>query len=179
MPLIETVTKISEQDKQLFKEVKKVKATDIMKGFSFPTGIDHLVVDEHKNILNYCTEGYSLVENKKIFLPIEEKLRSGKVDFIRQVRTVTDSQFYVTYLLKSKNTKKLGELYPRLTIVNSYDGKVKFRHEFGWFRLVCTNGLTRPHGETNIQVSKHSADLTEASLLFLIHDILKDTEVSI
>ena len=157
MPLIETVTKISEQDKQLFKEVKKVKATDIMKGFSFPTGIDHLVVDEHKNILNYCTEGYSLVENKKIFLPIEEKLRSGKVDFIRQVRTVTDSQFYVTYLLKSKNTKKLGELYPRLTIVNSYDGKVKFRHEFGWFRLVCTNGLTRPHGETNIQVSKHSA----------------------
>ena len=176
MPLIETVTDISEQDKQLFKEVKKVKGSDIMKGFKFPTGIDHAVIDEHKNILNYCTENYSLVENKKIFLPIEEKLRAGKVDYIRQVKIVTESQFYVTYLLKSKNTKKLGELYPRLTIINSYDGKVKFRHEFGWFRLVCTNGLTRPHGETNISVNKQSSDLTEASLMFLIRDILKDTE---
>lgn len=175
MPLIEVVSDVKEQDKQLFKEVKKVHGKEIMPGFKFPTGIDHAVIDEYKNVLGYCTEGYSLVENKKVLLPIEEKLKAGKVEYIRQVQIVTDSQFFVTYLLKSKNTKKLGELYPRLTIMNSYDGKVKFRHEFGWFRLVCTNGLTRPHGETNVQVNKHSSDLTEASLMFLIRDILKDT----
>ena len=177
MPLIETVREVSEQDKQLFKEVKKVKASEVMKGFKFPTGVDHAIVDEFKNVLYNCTADYGLVENKKIFIPIEEKLKAGNVDYIRQVKIVTESQFHVTYLLKSKNTKKLGELYPRLTIVNSYDGKVKFRHEFGWFRLICTNGLTRPHGDTRIQVNKHSYDLTEASLLFLIRDILEDTNV--
>lgn len=175
MPLIETVSKVSEQDKQLFKTVKKVHASDIMPGFSFPSGIDHAVIDENKNFLNYCAKDYSLVENKKILKPIEEKLQKGGVEYIRQVQIVTESQFYVTYLLKNKNTKKLGELYPKLTIVNSYDGKVKFRHEFGWFRLVCLNGMTRPHGDTKIRVNKHSSDLTEASLMFLIRDILEDT----
>lgn len=176
---IETVNTVSEQDKQLFKKVKKVHLSTLLPKYNFPTGITHAVVDEHKNILNYCSEGYSLVENSKILLPIEKKFNENKVNFIRQASVYSESQFHVSYLLKSNKKKVLGQLYPKLTIVNSYDGKVKFRHEFGWFRLVCLNGLTRPHGTGVVQVNKHSSDLTEESLAFLIMDILDETNAFI
>ncbi len=177
--LIETATKISREDKELFKEVKKVHAKEVMPGYHFPTGADHVIVDEFKNILNHCTEGYSLVENKKILLPIENKLKEANVDFIRQAHISHGSQFHVSYLLKSSKKKTLGDLYPKLTIVNSYDGKVKFRHTFGWLRLVCLNGMTSPHGASISQVSKHSSELTEANLMFLILDIVKETNTFI
>ena len=51
---IEKVSKVSEQDKQLFKKVKKVHLSTLLPQHSFPTGITHAVVDEFKNVLNYC-----------------------------------------------------------------------------------------------------------------------------
>ena len=172
--LIETVEQVTKQDKQLFKDVRKVKTSEILPKYSFPKGKDYVVVDEFDNILNFCSEDYSLIENKKVFLPIEDKLKNNKIDFNRQVN-MSESEFYVSYLLKSNKEKVLGDLYPKLTIINSYNGNVRFRYEFGWVRLVCLNGLTRPNGETKIQINKHSEELNEASLMFLIRDILTDT----
>lgn len=175
MPLIETVDTVSAQDKELFKKVRKVHLSELLPNFNFPTGIEYAVVDENNNILNYCTEDYSLVRNSAIFQPIEKKLQAAGVDYKRQLSVVTNSRFYVTYLLKGNKEKALGQLYPKLTITNSYDSSAKFNYEFGWMRLVCLNGLTRPHGETITKLLKHGG-LTEADMLFLIRDIMEHTE---
>jgi len=176
MPEIQVVNKVTEQDKRLFRDVNKVHLADLIKGHSFPTGVEYAIVDDAKHVLNFCTEDYSLVPNKKLFLPVEQKLKQAGIDYERQVKTSTESVFYVSYLLKQKKAKQMGDLYPKLTIVNSYDSSVKFRYEFGWFRLVCTNGLTRPHGTTEIQVKTHNAGLTEADLFFTIMEIMEHTE---
>ena len=166
--------KVEEENKNLFKKIRKTHASELLSGYSFPRGKDHIIVDEFNNILNFCSQDYSLVENKRILNPIEKKLTQANVDFHRKV-TMNESEFHVSYLLKSAKQKVLGDIFPVLKITNSYNGQIKFRHEFGYVRLVCLNGLTRPHGSTIIEVSKHSTELNETSLVFLIRDIMDET----
>ena len=179
MNQLETVKEISQQDKELFKKVYKKHTSEILPKYDFPRGKDHVIVDEFNNILNFCSEDYSLVDNKKVLLPIEEKLKATNIDFHRQVSISDGAEFRVSYLLKSAKKKVLGDLYPKLEIINSYNGHVKFRYQFGFVRLVCLNGLTSKHGTTKIQISKHSSDLNQSSLMFLLLDIMSDTNTFI
>ena len=180
MSLIATANRIYKEDKELFKSIQKVPTIDVLgKNFNPPAGGEFAIVDEFNNILNFCTESYQLVPNANILLPVERKLKEANVEFSRQVNVYDNAQYHVSYFIKNHKKKVLGELYPKLTIVNSYDGKVKFRKEFGWMRLVCLNGLTRPHGVSDIKISKHSADMDEFALAMIVREISEQTTVFI
>lgn len=145
-------------DEELFKKVKKVKLSTVLPGFKYPPGFDHAIIDENKNILNFCSGRYSLVSNASVFKPIEEYLKECNLDFIRHVKVINNSKFYVDYIIKQR--KDVGDvkgIFPKISIWNSYDGGSTMRHEMGFYRLVCSNGLTRPEGEISKKSFKHAA----------------------
>jgi hypothetical protein len=141
---------------ELYKEVEKVSLSDLMPKHNFPPGFECAIVDENKNILNFCSKKYNLVPNKSLFVPIEKTLESIGIDFSKRVNIINGSKFYVDYILKEKNqSKKVGDVFPKISVVNSYDGTIKFRKEFGYYKLVCENGLTTPTGIHSKRIAKH------------------------
>lgn len=150
--------------KELFKKVQKVALADIMPGYKFPVGNDFAIIDEHENILNFCSKKYNLVHNENIFLPVEENLKKKGLEFKRNIRIINSSKFYVDYIIKKGTEFKVNEVYPKISVWNSYDGAMKFRTEFGFYRLVCSNGLTTPTGFHSKTTSKHSTDAIESEI---------------
>ena len=163
--------KIIAQNKELYKTVSKVKLSDILPQYSFPEGEEYAVIDEDKNILNFCSGVYSLIENEKLYLPIEKMIHK-QIDkpFEKKVTIINKSKFYVDYIFKTINSdidnkRKVGDVFPKLSVWNSYDGKLKFRKEFGFYRTVCSNGLSVPFGNKIKTVSKHTMEKNKKETL--------------
>jgi hypothetical protein len=102
----------------------------------------------------------SIVLNDKIKYERDEfisKLKERKIDYIRKVKIINKSKFYVDYIIKQrKDTDNVKGVFPKISIWNSYDGGSIMRYEFGFYRLVCSNGLTVPDGEITQKSFKHS-----------------------
>lgn len=144
-------------DIELYKEVRKVKLSTILPKFKFPPGFDHAIVDKENNILNFCSSRYNLVKNVIVFKPVEDYLKERKIDYIRKVKIINKSKFYVDYIIKQrKETDSVKGIFPKISIWNSYDGGSIMRYEFGFYRLVCSNGLTVPDGDVTQKSFKHS-----------------------
>ena len=144
-------------DKDLFKKVKKVKISTLLPGFTAPPGFDHIIVDENNNILNFCSGRYSLVNNSTILEPIEAYLKANNVEFTRKAKVINGSKFYVDYIINiRKDSTNVKGIFPKISIWNSYDGGSTMRHEMGFYRLICSNGLTRPEGEIKRKTFKHA-----------------------
>ena len=148
---------INSGDLELYKEVRKVKLSTILPKFKFPPGFDHAIVDGENNILNFCSSRYNLVKNVIVFKPVEDYLKERKIDYIRKIKIINKSKFYVDYIIKNrKDTENVKGIFPKISIWNSYDGGSIMRYEFGFYRLVCSNGLTVPEKEITQKSFKHS-----------------------
>jgi hypothetical protein len=146
------------QDKELYKKVRKVEMSKLLPKFVSPAGFDHAVIDENKNILNFCSSRYNLVTNESIFKPIESYMKNNDIKYSRSVRIINNSKFYVDYIIGDrKDTGLVNGIFPKVSIWNSYDGGSTMRHEMGYHRLICSNGLTRPDGEIIKTTFKHAA----------------------
>ena len=141
---------------ELFKKVQKVALADIMPGYKFPAGSDYAIVDEYENILNFCSGKYNLVPNEEVFPQVEKVIKEKGLEFKRNIRIINGSKFYVDYIIKKGMDLKVNEVYPKISVWNSYDGAMKFRTEFGFYRLVCSNGLATPTGFHSKNITKHS-----------------------
>jgi ASC-1-like (ASCH) protein len=134
----------------IFMPVKKVKAETVLKGYKFNSDNDHLIVVETSQgpkIVNNCSEDYTVISNKEILLPfVDELIKTYNLNI--KVSQRKDAQFYVDFSLPGLPTKvsKKDDIIPRMRIINSYNGRVKYAIELGFVRLVCTNGLTVPEG---------------------------------
>lgn len=143
--------------KELFKKVKKVALKNVFPEFNYPSGFDHAIIDENNNILNFCSPKYNLVPNSEVFLPVENILNNMGIKYKRKINVIKGSKFYVDYIIKDNNTQtKVNDVYPKISIWNSYDGALRFRKEFGYYKLVCTNGLTSPLNVFETIKKKHS-----------------------
>ncbi len=155
------------QEKELYKKVRKVELNKILPNFVGPPGFDHVVVDENKNILNFCSSRYNLVPNAKIFKPIERYFNDNNIKFTRSINVINKSKFYVDYIIGDrKDVGTVNGIFPKISIWNSYDGGSTMRHEMGYHRLICSNGLTRPEGDVMKTSFKHamSSDSEDLSL---------------
>jgi hypothetical protein len=123
------------------------------------------IINGKEKLLNQCSPIYQLIPNSEIFLPILQKLDNRKIRYtvtyyhIGNVRfyadiQITDSRY--TYKMKGTN----DEIYPVLKVQHSYNGKTNYRVIFGYYRVICTNGLTIPVAEMKefnlCVVSKHT-----------------------
>lgn len=123
------------------------------------------VVDGEEMDLNYCSPVYTLVKNDEIFPEIERILDENNIQYEVTYRHINHVRFYADYIItderyayQMKGTN--DKVRPMLRVQHSYNGLTKYKITFGYFRLVCTNGLTIPVQEMKefnlVIVGKHT-----------------------
>jgi len=145
------------KDKALYFSVNKIPLSQLLKN-KLPKGKTHCIIDEtNGDILSFCSENYSLRKNQDVFKPFEEMLKKMDYVFNRSVTIIEKTKFYVDYIIRSRlKSPTVGDLLPRISIWNSYDGTKKTQISFGYYKLLCGNGLSRPFGCQHKKTSKHS-----------------------
>jgi len=107
--------------------------------------------DGTDKLLNQCSKIYQLVKNEDIFPNIisvfENFIVNGKkIDYTANFYHIGNVRFYAEFIITDKRyTYKMkgtnDEIMPVLKVQHSYNGKTKYRIIFGYYRLICTNGL--------------------------------------
>lgn len=131
--------------------VSKIDGMEIMPHLAFNKPFSHFVIadlKEGKRVLNSCSPTYHLQPNSEIMVPILEGLREQYDKVEVNVKNYTNSKFFVDFVIKDNALKadKKGKdlIFPRIRVNNSYDGSLKYSHSMGFYRLVCSNGLSVP-----------------------------------
>lgn len=133
-----------EENQLLYKEVIKTPLSTILPNNKPPKGKTHAILEKDSGrILHFCSKEYNLRSNSSIF-PVLENLISKKYSFEKQVRIVENTKFYVDYVLIYPIICQIGEILPRISVWNSYDGTIKSQLKFGYFSTISGNLLTRP-----------------------------------
>lgn len=146
----------SETLKKLFAPVSKIELSSILPGKNFPRSNDHAILDEQGNILSFCSSTYNLRENQTLYKPLEKLMKDQKIPFDRKIKIVDGTKFYVDYIIRERVTSlTVNDILPKFSIWNSYDGTVKTVLKFGFYRVVCANGLMRPIGNSVNIAKKH------------------------
>lgn len=123
-------------------------------------------INGEKTRLNACSDRYELVKNEDIFLPIRQTLLDAGISFTEQYEHTDYARFYANYKFNDGGIK-IGQsndlIFPRLEVRHSYNGLTKYSIVFGYFRLVCSNGLVIPVEEkeqSNFQITgKHTQSI--------------------
>jgi len=123
-------------------------------------------VDGKTMDLNYCSDRYELVPNEVIFPRIEADLKKNGYKFSVAYHAIDNVRFYAKYILEDNNLA-IGsgndQIKPMISVNHSYNGLTKYSITFGYFRIVCSNGLVIPlegHEETNLHISgKHTESI--------------------
>lgn len=126
------------------------------------------VVDGDEMDLNYCSPRYELVDNKEIFPEIEEILKAENVEYSVKYQHINHVRFYADYQITDKRfTHTMNgtndSIEPLIRVRHSYNGQTKYAIIFGYFRLICSNGLVIPveeMNEFNLAITgKHTASI--------------------
>lgn len=99
--------------------------------------------------LNYCSRVYGFVPNTEIFPKINDILDANNIQYSAEYEHTNYARFYADYTIDDPQyvyTMKgtTDEIKPMLKIRHSYNGLTKYQIVFGYYRMVCTNGLTIP-----------------------------------
>ncbi len=141
---------------ELYKEVSKVELSSMLPGVKFPSRHDHAIVDKDGNILSFCSDNYNLRTNSSLFEPLEDRMKSEKIPFDRKVVIRDGTRFYVDYIIGDRvKGPSVNDILPKFSVWNSYDGTLRTVMKFGFYRVVCSNGLAVPHGKTVDVYKKH------------------------
>lgn len=175
----ETPKELKLKEKELYKPIKKVLLTDILPGRSFPPGNEYAIVDARKNILNFCSEIYFPKLNSEIFPQIESGLTSAGMEFKKKINIIGNTKFYVDYIIMERmKSLSVNDVFPKLSISNSYDGCSKFKKEFGFYKLLCSNGLSRPTEKKSSVSFKHTKHNEENinRIISITKDFIQDSK---
>ena len=148
--------------------VEKVENTD----FATLSSCSHSIFaypNEVKTLIQTCSDRYELVPNTQIFPVIRQTLLQSGRSFSEKYDMLDHSMFMAKFVLtdveiaiKSANDK----IQPQIIIYHSYNGVRKYTIKFGFFRLVCSNGLTVPVKELeflNLQIGgKHTISIRQS-----------------
>lgn len=132
--------------------------------------------------LNSCSPTFNLLMNYLVFPIIERMLKRAKIKIIKSYKMNKEKTvFHAFYILKSLRGKDLGidlgngdKIYPTLMITNSYNGQKMGAFLFGYFRMICANGIVIPlegKEETNLHIKGKHTKRLNLSFLTLISKI--------
>jgi hypothetical protein len=150
---------------------KIIKAT-------FPDG-------SYKN-LNYCSPTTNLLTNRAIFPVIEQMLLDAKCEFTKSYKINKNlTVAHAVYIIQSVNGVDVGidlgngdKIYPTLMVTNSYNGFKQASFLWGYFRMICLNGIVIPlegEEERNLHIKgKHTKklDLSFGTLVEKLHTFI-------
>lgn len=121
--------------------------------------------------LNYCSDRYELVPNAQIFPVVRNLLLTHGLKFSEKYSHAHHARFYAEIILEDDKFAyhvqgRSDVVKPMLKIQHSYNGLTKYMITFGYFRLVCSNGLVVPVEEMkkyNLAVTgKHTASIRQS-----------------
>jgi hypothetical protein len=143
--------------------------------------------------LNYCSPVYELVPNESIFPKVEEIFRQHGIAFSVQYSHTQNARFYGNYIIedprfgyKMQGTSDVIKFI--WNFEHSYNGLTKYKGLAGFFRTVCTNGLTVPVEEMkeyNLAIQgKHTAAIIHSleefsNILVRVTDNLGEVKTAI
>jgi len=167
----------------IYQPVKKVETSEILPGYLTNSDSSHAIVVETHNgpkIVNFCSEDYTLIPNRKLFEPL---LATLKEEYNVQVRAhqYKDSRYFVDFIIKDTPNyiSKKDEVFPKIRFQNSYDGKLKLSLVGGVWRVICSNGAGA-FQTSKRQVIMHTSSIADGVYLQktqnFLHEFLADQE---
>lgn len=121
--------------------------------------------------LNYCSPRYELIPNSDIFPNIEDVLNKHKVKFEVTYQHINHVRFYADYRITDDRytytmNNTTDNIEPMLRVQHSYNGLTKYRIIFGYFRMVCSNGMVIPVQEMEefnlVIIGKHTESIKKS-----------------
>lgn len=121
--------------------------------------------------LNYCSPVYELVPNEMIFPKVEEILNQHGIAFNADYSHTQNTRFYGNFTIEDPRFGyKMAGTNDVIKFIwnfqHSYNGLTKYKGIAGFYRLVCTNGLTIPIQEMkeyNLVVEgKHTSSILKS-----------------
>lgn len=109
--------------------------------------VENLIIvepkDGEKKIVNVCSNTYNLKPLSEILLPIEEIL-DKHFDYSASYRHNEHCRFFVDYVVHKPDTMQDSTdiILPKIRIQHSYSGDVRYEIKYGFWRQICSNGLT-------------------------------------
>jgi hypothetical protein len=130
------------------------------------------IVNGEEIDLNYCSQIYQLVPNAEIFPKVEEIFRRNNIAFSVTYKQLKNAMFFAEYVVEEpdfayriSNTNDVIKF--RFEFQHSYNGLWKYHGLGGFYRLVCSNGLTIPVKEMN----KYNLQLTGKHTAAILHSV--------
>lgn len=110
------------------------------------------IIDGEEIDLNYCSSVYELIPNETIFPKVEDIFRSKGIAFSVDYSHSNNARFYGNYTIEDPRfgyrmagTNDVIKFVWRFQ--HSYNGLTKYKGIAGFYRLICSNGLTIPVAE--------------------------------
>lgn len=151
-----TKSTLRQQLSSLFFPIHKVNIAEYTKHvtgkslpFKFNKNLDHWIIAEtvegDELVVNACSKNYGLLSNEDLMDPLIKALEKENYNVEAHVFKTDYTKFYTDFVIKDKSIPiKKDMIFPRIRMNNSYDGSVKYQFSFGFYRLVCENGMTAP-----------------------------------
>lgn len=131
---------------EIYFPVEKISNPSLQDGVELPSGLQFAVQvtkpSGEKRIVNYCSEIYHLVPNQEIIpLFLDQLSRYYKVDV--KVRFNEWARFFVDLVIKDKSIDmgRGDNIFPKIRLINSYDGSYRYQYVAGIWRQICSNGM--------------------------------------
>lgn len=178
-PTVLTAEEQKRRDSIMF-PVSKVPLEERL-GIKTASGISHGIIahlPEGDTLINTCSKSYGYKHISEVINPIEEQLFK-KFTVKPTYQTNNGTSFLIKYELVNGsvdlNTK--DKMKPTIILKHSYDGKVKFQMTYGFYRLVCSNGMVV--GQTKVSKKmKHGINkiesLSENAIEMFVQDVIED-----
>jgi len=125
--------------------------------------------------LNYCSPVYELVPCVDIFPKVEEIFKNKGIDFSVQYSHTQHARFYGNFTIEDQRFGyRMQGTNDFIKFVwnfqHSYNGLTKYKGVAGFYRLICTNGLTIPVQEMKnynlVLEGKHTSVILHSLLEF-------------
>lgn len=106
------------------------------------------VIDGVEKLLYNSSKRYELIPCGEIFPVIEQILKDNGIEYEVYYYMFEHSRFFAEYIIKS-GAIQIGDnpedvIFPTIIVEHSYNGRIKYKLAFGFFRQLCTNGLAMP-----------------------------------
>jgi hypothetical protein len=153
------------QNDNVFVNVEMVNLQQLT-GIPTTSRFNQAIVSEGK-IVNVVSGTYGLLKNEDLFLKVEEAMIEADMNYVTRSINRNNASFAVDYILDDENweIKIKGtedKIQPMLRYTNSYDGGPT-SGRFGFFRKICTNGLTIAQTKAGFSV-RHKSTVTQVVL---------------
>lgn len=129
------------------------------------------IIDGREKLLNQCSDIYKLVPNADVFPNIEAVLDAHGIEYTVTYKQIDHIRFYADYKITDKRfgytMKGTNDMImPMLRVQHSYNGQTKYRIIFGFFRMVCSNGMVIAVEEMKrfnlVIIGKHTEQIAQS-----------------